>query len=131
MSLDSIVSEYEIVAPTLFFFYPGHIRDAILSIVSGYNTRGQFCSAGLDFATAPLIQICSDLDQYIEREYSTNSLPKEISGIIEELSNFVLDDLLYRLEQFLTMYLGEKEFHIPKCAFLPLTNDLVMEVVYT
>ena len=130
MSLDSIVTDYEPYAPVLFFFYPNHIRDAILSIVCNYNTRGQFCSGGLDFATAPLIQICSDLDQYVNREYSTNSLPREISTIVESLMTHVFDDLLRELEQLMTMHFGQTEFHIPRCMFLPKSNDLLMEVVF-
>lgn len=78
---------------------------------------------------APLVGICADMDQYIDREYAVNApLPREIDQIVGSLTDHVFDDLLFKVHSLFHMYLGEKDFRVDNCRFIPDSNDMLVKV---
>ena len=129
MSLDSIVTEYGDNPERLFFFYGDHIRGALRSIMANYHTRHEAVCWGEVLESSPLVQICADLDEYMEKEYNVNALPRQIEAAYANLSMFVITDLLDRIDYLFRIYLGDTHFYVEGCNFLHGSNDMVIDLV--
>ncbi len=127
ISVDELLRDYIQDGPRLFFFYRNHIWDAIIALLSNYTSDDQHANDRNPF-TNRLIQIYADLDEYIDREYHTNSLPSEIDNLVDNLTDFALSDILYRFDYRFSMLVGESRFKIIQCGYLCGTSDVWVDV---
>lgn len=111
----------------MFFFYRNHIYDAIEAMIHGRTSHHEEKHCDFDILSAPFVQVCADMEAYLDREYRTNSLPLEIETIVNNLTSHVLEDLNHQIQGLMNMHLGmHQHYRVERCKFLPNSNDMMM-----